>query len=684
MTAAVLYVQRDCAGGAITALRFFHLRGSASWQAPHAKKAAEDPLSTIAAAADWTVQQLTASPGGLSTQLTVVLDAQGSSCQWLAAPSADEAAIRATVRDALTAGPDDEGGATLSWLADATPGTDTSVQGLSDAAVLTAPATGRQRLALVSVTDLPARVLLDELDKRDLVVRRVSSAWHALALAWDPAAKDATPADQDGDGRVVSASEPVGAAIAIDPDGRLTWSWSQRGTLIAGGTLLLHKAEARVGDEQQPEPKDQPGLRLAGAENPAPDTRPSVSVIEASRSDVGRLASDWLGWSVQLGVAPARIAVIGPDTVTCSGLEFDLPQMMGIAALGAGLGNHWPGASVHATLDDDAVGRTLQRLTDMENGVGLASAPAAAVDPRLSLTELSSRPGAADRRLHLWAGLALLIIALCVGILGWRLGRTVSEIQSQTAAAGTDQAELLKSVATIAPTAAKADDPAMVLKSKRIEMEKVRADQKDEEPILAELQRVLGVLASPDVTDVRLKTLQINSLGIMSRFELSVPIEGDQGPTIKDKLTETASGAPRQIKWDGRHVRTANTERRDWNMAGQFTDAPKGAKPTPPPAPPAKTPASPLLDTGPGAPPSTTPTPDDMAPTAPDNPATQAPDAKPDNPDPKDDPKANPSPSPAPASPAPATPPASPAPATPSPTPPPSPSPVEPKKEGRP
>ena len=86
--------------------------------------------------------------------------------------------------------------------------------------------------------------------------------WHAVALAWDPAAKDA-PADSDRDGRVVSASTPVGATIVIDPDGRLTWSWSQRGTLIAGGTLLLRKAQARIGAEPEVDAA-QPGLRLGG------------------------------------------------------------------------------------------------------------------------------------------------------------------------------------------------------------------------------------------------------------------------------------------------------------------------------------------------------------------------------------------------------------------------------------
>lgn len=630
MTVAALFIQRDCAGGAITGLRLFHLRGSASWQVPHLKRATEDPLSTITAAADWTAEQIKNAPDGASSQLTVVLDAQGSTCQWLAAPSSDDAAIKATVRDALTAGPDDEGGASLSWLADAAPGADTSVQGLADVAVLDVPQdTGKQRLALVSVADLPARVLLDELDKRDIVVRRVCSAWHAMALAWDPSAKDQRTQKPDDD-RVVAASEPVGAVVTIDPSGLLTWSWSQRGTLIAGGTLLLRKDQARIGDE--PEAPSGPGLRIAGSEPQEQDPRPTVSVIEVVRSDIGRLASDWLGWSVQLGVAPARIAIVGPSSVTCAGIEFDLPDMLGVAAVGAGLGRHWPGASVHATIDEDATGKTVQRLMDMENGVGPGSAPTAAVDPRLSLTELSSRPGAADRKLHRWAGLALLIAAAAVAVIGWRVGRTISDVQAQVFNTAEQQNTLLKSVAFAAPAAAKDDDPALILKSKRIEMEKARADQKDEEPIVAEMQRVLVVLAQ--VKDVRLKTLQINSLGILSRFELSVPIDGDQGPRVKELLTDTRSGATREIKWDGKHIRTANTERRDWNMAGAFADAPKNAPKQPAPTVPAqdpKPPASPMLDSGPGAEPAPTPAP-----------STEDPAAVPETPTPKTDPKPEP------------------------------------------
>lgn len=652
MTVAVLYVQRACAGGAITGLRLFHLRGSASWQVPQTKRATEEPLSTIASAADWTVEQLKNAPG--PGHVTVVLDAQGSSCQWISTPSADDAVIKATVRDSLNAGDDEEGGAALSWLTDAAPGTDTSVQGLSDVALLEQPkasASARQRLALVSVTDLPVRVLLDELDKRDIEVRRVCTVWHAMALAWDPAAKENAQRG-DSDERVVSSSDPVGAVVSIDSGGLLTWTWSQRGTLIAGGTMLLRKHEARIGDE--PEQSASSGLRLAGSEGDEPDTRPTVNLIEVVRSDIGRLASDWLGWSVQLGLAPARIGVIGPACITCTGLEFDLPEMEGVAAVGSGLGKHWPGASVQATVDDDAAGRTLQRLMDMENGVGVASAPAAAVDPRLSLTELSGRPGAADRKLHRWAGLALLVAAGAVFVIGWRVGRTVGDVNAQADALVDEQAKQLKKVASMVPTAATSDTPALTLKSKRIEIERARADQKDEEPIIAEAQRVLLVLA--EVPDVRLKTLQINSLGILSRFELSVPLEGDQGPTVKDMLTDRPSQANRIVKWDGKHIRTANAERRDWNMAGQFIDAPK--RTAKPPAKPAgdtpgaepKPPASPLLDTGPGAPPSPVDSAEPKPEAKPEPVAQPKPEAKP-------EPKTEPAPS--------------------------EPKPAEPKKEGR-
>ncbi|MDP1661375.1 MAG: hypothetical protein Q8L55_05615, partial [Phycisphaerales bacterium] len=361
-----------------------------------------------------------------------------------------------------------------------------------------------------------------------------------------------------------------------------------------------------------------------------------------------------------------RIAVIGPGNTACAGAEFGLPEMSGIAAVGAGLGKHWPGASVHATVDQDACGKTVQRLMELENGIGPASAPAAAVDPRLSLTELSGRPGAADRKLHRWAGLALVVAAGAVAVIGWRIGKSIGEVQAQAEALTNDQTELLKSVASVAPTALKDEAPSLLLKSKRIEMERARTDQKNEEPILAEAQRVLLVLAT--VPDVRLKTLQINSLGILSRFELSVPLEGDQGPTVKDKLAEIHLGSKREVKWDGKHIRTGNTDRRDWNMAGQFVDV--NAPATKPealtgPGNDAAPPASPMLDTGPGAAPS---------PTEPQEPAPAEPAGAPATaPDPKPDPAPAQRPEPTPSTQPPETPPAPPS----------SPPPQEPKKEAR-
>ncbi|HZW05686.1 MAG TPA: hypothetical protein VFF65_01075, partial [Phycisphaerales bacterium] len=483
------------------------------------------------------------------------------------------------------------------------------------------------------------------------VVRRVCSVWHALALAWDPAARERREPEDD---RVVAASEPVGAVVTIDPSGLLTWSWSQQGTLIAGGTLALRRDEAR---EPDADADDRPALRLAGAARVErePDTHPGISVIEVVRSDIGRLASDWIGWSVQLGLAPARITVVGPDNITCAGLEFDLPETSGVAAVAAGLARHWPGAAVHAAVDADATGRTLQRLMDLENGVGPAGAPTAAVDPRLSLTELSGRPGAADRKLHRWAGLALVVAAAAVAVIGWKVGRAVGDVRSRADALREDQDKLLDSVKAVAPAALKDEAPELILKSKRIEMEKARADQKDEEPILAETQRVLMVFAT--VPDVRLKTLQINSLGILSRFELSVPLEGDQGPTVKDKLAELHLGAKREVKWDGRHIRTANAERRDWAMSGQFVDVkpavtrpastPAGPEAAPPATPPAA-PASPLLDTGPGAEPAPMAQPQDLPPVTPGAPA---PAPAPATPDPQPEPPAPATPEPAPATP---------------------------------
>lgn len=589
MTVAAVYVRRTCAGGALVGLRFADLRSSAEWHAPGSARAAEEPIETIKAAARWLAERVKESPG--QPELTIVMDGEGTGCQWITAPSGNEAVVRAAVRDAQGHAGDDEPHVSLAWMGEGTPGVDLSVQGLTDVAVLEKTA-GSRRLALVAVNDLPVRVLMDELDRLGVQVRRSCSLWHGMVMAWGTAAE---PDGGPRDARVVASSEAVeaGAVVLIEPEGRLSWAWAQGGALQAGGTMLLRRSEARL-----PEPGEEEAgrgtLRLR-RETEEPGEGRTVSVVEVTRSDVGRLTADWLSFSVQLGVTPARIACLGPGSVTCSGLEFDLPDMMGVAAVGAGIGKHWPGAAVQATLDDDPIGRMLARLVDIENGAsGSAASPAAAVDPRLSVTELSSRPAAADRRLHLWGGLALAMVAAAVAVLGWQVGRKTGAVRAAVAEVQTKRTETLQSVSKLAPKALTDPSPEVVLSAKVLEMTKAREDLKDEDPIMAEAARVLRVLSV--VPDVQIQTLQLRSMGLMSRIELSVPMEGEQGPTIREHLAVERSGAAREVKWEGRTIRSANQEKRSFNMAGNFEDAPKDAPktaPAPAPAPPAPAAAAP-------------------------------------------------------------------------------------------
>jgi hypothetical protein len=125
------------------------------------------------------------------------------------------------------------------------------------------------------------------------------------------------------------------------------------------------------------------------------------------QAEVGRLAADWLAWSLQVGAAPARVVCVG------STAGDDSPEALSPQSLGMALGRLWPGATVDLAVHDDPIGATLHRLATREGAID-------AEDGRLELLDLSRRPGRAHRAVYRWASLAVLAGAVALFGVAWK------------------------------------------------------------------------------------------------------------------------------------------------------------------------------------------------------------------------------------------------------------------------
>ncbi len=354
------------AGDGLNEVRLVGLRTEESWK-PRPLEGEESAMRDAAEAAAWVAERTAEASIGY-----LCVDVDGSNCLWLTSPGADARVLAA----AMSSG---EGAS--SW--GGTAPEDSSVQAL--AAPPVAPRARRlpggrragptdaeagHRLAVLSVPDATAKLVIDALDDRGVEVARSGSLWHAMALAWDPA----SPLMGSGAAKaeVVGTEAPVTAVVLVDPTGRLVWCWSRSGELLAGGANLTQVA----GEE---------GARVG-------------------KGDVGRLVADWLAWSVQLGVTPARAVCVTPELAGADG-DF------GPRELGAALGRGWSGATVDMAVVVDPIGATLGRLAGSDS-------PA-----RAGLDALSARPRRVHRSMYQWASLAVGLAAvalLAVGVKAWR------------------------------------------------------------------------------------------------------------------------------------------------------------------------------------------------------------------------------------------------------------------------
>lgn len=402
MSVRVCYLKRGERGVSLRGLRLVGQATDTSW--PENGSFAGTDLRTYEDGAEWVHGQLAKSRDTQHVSL-LVLDVEGGVCSWLSSPTADRQVVGALARGGSEARSDSDSAERRSAGAVefyAPSEMDSSIEPL----VAAGGHDGIGRLAVLGVADVPARLMIDALDRRGAAVEGVGTIWHAMASAWDPGAARANERTVRGD-VVAESSAPVCAVVMIEPHGRALWCWSREGKLLVAGSLRL-RMQRQEGNE------DETGELLAAYGD----------------QDVSRLTSEWLAWAVQISAAPSRIVCVIPEAASGSPAEF-----------GEALGKAWPGAAVDVAVHEDPVGVTLRRLAD-----GLEATPASEGVIGSGLAELSARPGRLHRRMYLWAGVAVAGLAVVTGLAAWRLRAAAGEARSATLAWNEKWTSMVKSV----------------------------------------------------------------------------------------------------------------------------------------------------------------------------------------------------------------------------------------------
>lgn len=405
MTGPSVYVERDASGQVLRGLRLIGAHGAEErYRVP-----AEAPgVQGVRFAAQWLRSRLEAQEGGGGGIGLVCLDPRGAVCSWLDVPGAEDALVRAAVRQKPAGAWGDwaslpalESAGTVEALV---PTSGSTLQplgtlagnGHSGLALRRASRPEARRSAVLGLSDLPARLLLDELDAMRIGVEQVVTFWQAMALAWDPSGERV-----ESDDPLVSSSPVDTAVVLVEPEGRAQWSWSSQGELLAAGSALLE--EGTLGENTR--------ARSFGA---------------------GRLAVDWLAWTAQLGRSPRRVICL---------IDESHGSAHGAGAFGEAITGVWPGASVDLLRVDDPVLSTFVRLTERTPGGKLRRNPARAG----SVASLAARPGRTHRAMYRWTALAIVLGAVALAIGGSKLRASGADARRQTEKTRTETNALILS-----------------------------------------------------------------------------------------------------------------------------------------------------------------------------------------------------------------------------------------------
>ena len=587
MATVICHLSRADRGAKLRDVRLIGLHGEDAWAAPPLATEV-DPIEATRedarAASDWvaeTLPILTGANGRGKTLDRICVDTDGAVCAWVQSAVADASLVRAEVARQVQVDPgdgegmDDMGGfespprfPTLDGelgvepLAVEAAGVDPESDGAASkgpglfrgaAARGKASATGRgsanragaglARVGVVATPDVPARLFVDELDRCNIAFGPVVSLWHVIGAVWDPSAsrrgpyaaprppRDATPGDAADVVDMPAPASSVAASVVVDPaTSRTLWTWTADGIVLAAGSM-------RSAD----------GKRAASCE--------AVG---------GRLIAEWLSWSAQLGTAPESIVVVAPvtglDPVADEPRPAALPEHdpsaeapgsplpgddaprqepQGVAGLAQALARGWPGAGLDIVTDEDPIGLTLRRYAER---VDAGRDPLAAGDRPLGveMRSLSDRPVRAHRWMYRWGAEAMFAAAIAVGVVGWRVRASASELNAAAAGVRTEQRELLEQI-----------DPSLDWRFPTRELdrlvESVRTDTGGEPPfeapppILEAVEAVAFVIGAPD--------FELESLSVTDSFvQIALKVEALESYEDLREAFANVAGMPAELE----------------------------------------------------------------------------------------------------------------------------------------
>lgn len=456
MSERIAYLERTDRGDRLARIRLFGGRSELEWVPEAGATAAE----AARAAARWIRQSL--ADDARRALAMVCLDGEGGLWSWVAPPSRDPRVVETLVRqaggNALVMGlehqsyEEERPGSSIAPDVE-TPGA-TSVQVLAPpvkrriGGAKGAGPTNSDRVSVLAMRDATARLVLDELDRAGVLIESVSSIWHALAAACDPAGPG-TGASSGGRDVVGQSDQTIGA-VMVDPAGKILWAWSYRGEVLAGGSLAVagHAGAARV-----------------------------------SEADLGRLATEWMSWGAQTGHVPARVVCVCGPTGD-DGLE--------PAQIGAGLARACDAAPVDMAAIEDPVAWIFGRLGGLS-----PRALAPARDPKRAMVGLSHRPGRAHRAMYLWSALGVALGGAVCLLAAGQLLASARESREAAAELRGASAEVFRARVPNEP----AQGSVAVMKMQQLVASKRQSARRDPllapaKPILTELDTIMFLVRS--------------------------------------------------------------------------------------------------------------------------------------------------------------------------------------------
>ncbi len=491
MSVRVCYVERADRGTMLRALRLVGQTGEDQWPGEGGGEAGEAEDG-----AAWIKQRL-AGTRSTSSLAMLCLDIEGGICSWLTSPSTNPSVVATLARQ----------GAGFSESA-SRPGTSavefyagdafsSSVQALeTQAQTGGSPSRFRRapsvqpheslRLAVLAMGDVPARLLVDALDRQGVPVDSVASLWHLMAGAWDPAAPRSTEPTEDQ--ALMGQTASLTAVIIVDPQSsRLIWCWSRAGRLVLAGSMRVRQGAPETD-------------ALANADEAAPTT------TLYGEEEVSRLVTEWLTWAAQVNQAPSRFVCVLPDHGTQA------------ADFGRALGKAWPGAAVDVVTNDDPVGATLKRTANILDNTPLKGEEP---DPRAGLVDLSRRPGTQHRRMYLWWSGAIAAAALVMSVIGFQLRASADSARE---AAKDWRKQGLAAIGEVFPDAL-VDRPGVnKYQAFKTEVEKTEkklrpADRTDEAmPVIEELETISLVVGNSGYS---IESIDLDSKGLPRLYVLT-------------------------------------------------------------------------------------------------------------------------------------------------------------------